>query len=327
MCSSNVRVALILIRMDKVVVLIPCFNEELSVSKVINDWKSSLPEAKIYVYDNNSTDDTARIALEAGALVRYECRQGKGNVIRSMFRDIDAQCYIMVDGDDTYSAEAASDMARLVLDEGYDMVIGDRLSSTYFQENKRLFHNFGNAAVRALINFIFGSNVQDIMTGCRAMSYRFVKSFPVVSQGFEIETEMTIHAIDKNMMLKNKVIGYSDRHEGSISKLNTFSDGLRVIQTILHLFCDYRPLQFFSILSLLMFIVSGLFFLPVLNDYLESGLVMRFPTLIACGFGAIVSLIAFFSGVILQSIKNNERREFEFRLKQVHEWYKANSRP
>ncbi|MBQ7221663.1 MAG: glycosyltransferase [Synergistaceae bacterium] len=312
--------------MDNIAILIPCFNEVLSVRKVIHDWKQALPEAAIYVYDNNSTDGTAEAASEAGAIVRHEHRQGKGNVIRSMFRDIDAECYIMVDGDDTYSASSGSEMAELILNNNADMVIGDRLSSTYFQENKRPFHNFGNSAVRALINFIFGSNVRDIMTGCRAMSYRFVKSFPVVSQGFEIETEMTIHAIDKNMLLVNKVIGYSDRHEGSVSKLNTFSDGLKVIKTILHLFCDYRPLQFFSILSAMLLLLSGGFFLPVLGQYLETGLVERFPTLIVCGFGVVMSVISLFSGVILQNIKNNERREFEFRLKQVNEWHKAECR-
>ena len=309
--------------MDKIAILIPCFNEVLSVSKVINDWRRELPEATVYVYDNNSTDGTADAARESGAIVRHEYRQGKGNVIRSMFRDIDAECYIMVDGDDTYSASSAREMAQLVLNGKADMVIGDRLSSTYFQENKRPFHNFGNSAVRALINFIFRSNVRDIMTGCRAMSYRFVKSFPVVSQGFEIETEMTIHAIDKNMLLVNKVIGYSDRHEGSVSKLNTFSDGLKVIKTILHLFCDYRPMYFFSTLSALMVLVSVLFFLPVLGQYMETGLVEKMPTLIVCGFGAMTSVISLFSGVILQTIKNNERREFEFRLKEVREWYKT----
>ena len=310
--------------MNKVAVLIPCFNEVLSVSKVINDWKRELPEAAIYVYDNNSTDGTAQAAREAGAIVKYEYRQGKGSVVRSMFRDIDAECYIMVDGDDTYSAEDGHEMAELVLAGKADMVIGDRLSSTYFQENKRPFHNLGNTCVRGLINFIFRDNIRDIMTGCRAMSYKFVKSFPVVSQGFEIETEMTIHAIDKNMLLVNKVIGYSDRHEGSVSKLNTFSDGLKVIKTILHLFCDYRPMYFFGAVSFVLLLMSLLFFLPVMSQYLTTGLVERFPTLIVCGFGAVMSVISLFSGIILQTIKNNERREFEFRLQEVQEWYKAN---
>ena len=311
--------------MNKVAILIPCFNEVLSIRKVIQDWKQELPEAAIYVYDNNSTDGTAQAAREAGAIVRHEYRQGKGSVIRSMFRDIDAECYIMVDGDDTYSAESGREMAELVLDGRADMVIGDRLSSTYFQENKRPFHNLGNTVVRGLINFIFRDNIRDIMTGCRAMSYKFVKSFPVVSQGFEIETEMTIHAIDKNMLLMNKVIGYSDRHEGSVSKLNTFSDGIKVIKTIFHLFCDYRPMYFFSSVSIVLLLLSIAFFLPVLKQYLATGLVERFPTLIVCGFGAVMSVISLFSGVILQTIKNNERREFEFRLQEVQEWYKAKS--
>ena len=309
--------------MDNIAVLIPCFNEALSVKKVIADWKHELPEAKIYVYDNNSTDGTAQIAHDAGATVRNEYRQGKGNVIRSMFRDIDAECYIMVDGDDTYSAGGGREMAEAVLSGKADMVIGDRLSSTYFQENKRPFHNFGNSLVRTLINLIFHSNVRDVMTGCRAMSWRFVKSFPLVSQGFEIETEMTIHAIDKNMLLLNQIIGYSDRHDGSSSKLSTFSDGMKVIRTIFHLFCDYRPFMFFGIIAAILALVSGLVFIPVLNEYLATGLVRRFPTLIACGFGMIAAIISFFSGVILQTIKNNERREFEFRLNEVSEWYKS----
>lgn len=309
--------------MDGIAILIPCFNEALSVKKVIADWKREIPEAKIYVYDNNSTDNTAQAAHDAGAIVRNEYRQGKGNVIRSMFRDIDAECYIMVDGDDTYSASEGREMSEAVLSGKADMVIGDRLSSTYFQENKRPFHNFGNTLVRTLINLIFRSDVRDVMTGCRAMSWRFVKSFPLVSQGFEIETEMTIHAIDKNMLLMNQIIGYSDRHDGSSSKLSTFSDGLKVIRTILHLFCDYRPFMFFWIIAAILAIVSGLVFVPVLNQYMITGLVPRFPTLIACGFGMIAAIISFFSGVILQTIKNNERREFEFRLQEVNQWHKS----
>ena len=311
------------VNLDDIAVLIPCFNEALTVKKVIQDWQKEIPEAKIYVYDNNSTDNTAQIAEEAGAIVRYEYRQGKGNVIRSMFNDIDARCYIMIDGDNTYPAESGREISKLVLEGKADMVIGDRLSSTYFQENKRPFHNFGNVIVKNLINFIFGSNVRDIMTGYRAMSYDFVKSFPVVSQGFEIETEMTIHAIDKNMLLRNETVKYIDREEGSVSKLNTFSDGFRVIRTILHLFCDYRPFYFFSIIAILLSLLSALFFIPVFNDYLHTGIVPRFPTLIICGFVALSALISFFSGIILQTIKHNERREFEFRLKEVREWYKT----
>lgn len=310
--------------MDKIAVLIPCFNEALSIRKVIDDWKRELPEAKIYVYDNNSTDSTDSIAKEAGAIVRHEYRQGKGNVIRSMFHDIDAECYILVDGDDTYPAESGREMSDSVLNRGIDMVIGDRLSSTYFRENKRPFHNFGNSIVKVLINRIFSADIQDVMTGCRAMSYRFVKSFPVISQGFEIETEMTIHAIDKNMLIENQIIKYQDRHDGSSSKLNTFSDGFRVIKTILHLFCDYRPFNFFSLIAVFLLLLSSLFFLPVLNEYVQTGLVRRFPTLIACGFAVLSALISFFSGMILQTIRNNERREFEFRLHEVKERYKEN---
>ena len=309
--------------MDNIAVIIPCFNEALSIKKVIEDWRRELPEAKIYVYDNNSTDNTDQIAQESGAIVRHEYKQGKGNVIRSMFRDIDAKCYIMVDGDDTYPAASGMELASPVLNGQADMVIGDRLSSTYFTENKRLFHNSGNIIVRSLINFIFRSNVYDIMTGLRAMSYKFVKSFPVVSQGFEIETEMTIHAIDKNMTIMNKVIEYSDRQEGSFSKLNTFSDGVKVLKTIMHLFCDYRPLYFFSVIAALLLLLSLIFFIPVLNEYISTGLVARFPTLITCGFGVVAALISLFSGIILQTIKNNERREFEFRLQEVSEWYKT----
>ncbi len=310
--------------MDDIAILIPCFNEEKTIKKVIENWRKEIPEAKIYVYDNNSTDNTASIASEAGAIVRHEYRQGKGNVIRSMFRDIDAKCYIMIDGDNTYPAEGGREMSNIVLENKADMLIGDRLSSTYFQENKRPFHNVGNMVVRSLINFIFGSNVRDIMTGYRVMSYDFVKSFPVVSQGFEIETEMTIHAIDKNMLLMNKPVKYIDREEGSSSKLNTFSDGFKVIRTILHLFCDYRPLYFFSIIAVILMILSVVFFIPVFDEYIQTGLVLRFPTLIVCGFGAISALISFFTGMILQTIKHNERRDFELKLKEVREWYKNN---
>ena len=309
-------------KLDDIAVLIPCYNEAVTIEKVVKDFKNYLPEAKIYVYDNNSVDESASIAQNAGAIVRHEFQQGKGNVVRRMFQDIDAKCYIMADGDDTYPAEDAPEMAELILNNNVDMVIGDRLSSTYFTENKRRFHNFGNTLVRNLINYIFKSNVRDIMTGYRAFSYRFVKSFPVVSQGFEIETEMTIHAIDKNMSLQNKIISYRDRPKGSTSKLNTFSDGFKVIKTILHLFCDYRPFYFFNIISFVLALLSILFFIPVFNSYLKTGLVERFPTLIICGFGMTASILAFFSGMILQTIKHKERREFEFKLQQINHWYK-----
>ena len=308
--------------MDKIAVLVPCYNESKTVQKVVRDWKAALPEAQIYVYDNNSTDGTDELAREAGAIVRYEHQQGKGNVVRRMFLEIDAECYIMVDGDDTYPAEEARVMVEEVLEQGVDMVIGDRLSSTYFEENKRPFHNFGNSIVRFAINHMFKTDIRDVMTGYRAFSYRFVKSFPVLSQGFEIETEMTIHAIDKNMSLKNHVITYRDRPEGSVSKLNTVSDGLKVLKTILHLFCDYKPLQFFGLLALILILLALLFFIPVFYEYLVTGLVERFPTLIVCGFCVISAMMSFFSGMILQTFKHKERREFEFRLQEISKWKK-----
>ncbi len=300
--------------MDRTAVLIPCYNEEQTVAKVITDCRAALPDAVIYVYDNNSTDRTAEIARSLGAVVRHEHQQGKGNVVRTMFREIDAECYIMVDGDDTYPAEDAPAMVQEVLENGADMVVGDRLSSTYFAENKRPFHNFGNSLMRAMINHIFHSDIRDIMTGYRAFSYRFAKSFPVVSQGFEIETEMTIHAIDKNMLVKNKVINYRDRPEGSTSKLNTFSDGLRVIRTMLKMMVDYRPIAFFGWISAVLAVLSIAFFVPVFRAFLETGKVNRFPTLIVCGFAMVTSVISLFSGLILQTIKHKENREFENHL-------------
>ena len=308
--------------MDSVAVLIPCYNEAASISKVVRDFKASLPEASIYVYDNNSTDGTDTIARNAGAIVRYEHRQGKGSVVRRMFSEIDAKCYILVDGDDTYPAEDSPEMAASVLEDDADMVTGDRLSSTYFQQNKRPFHNFGNSIVRTLINRIFRADVRDIMTGYRALSYRFVKSFPVVSQGFEIETEMTIHAVDKNMSIVNHVVNYRDRGEGSTSKLRTIPDGLKVICTIFRLFSNYEPMKFFGLAGVIAAGLSLGFFVPVLNDYLRTGLVERIPTLIVCGFGVMAAMSSFFAGVILQSIKHKERREFEFRLQEINQWQK-----
>lgn len=312
--------------MDKIAVLVPCYNESKTIAKVVSDFKRVLPEATIYVYDNNSTDGTDEIARQAGAVVRYEYRQGKGNVVRSMFRDIDAECYIMADGDDTYPAEVAAELADKVLNRNADMVVGDRLSSTYFTENKRPFHNFGNSLVRWSINKIFNSNVQDIMTGYRAFSYQFVKTFPVVSKGFEIETEMTIHAISMNMAVENVVIEYRDRPEGSESKLNTVSDGIKVLLTIFNLCKNFKPLFFFSILAAIMAAVSVGFFIPmVLIPYIRTGLVEHFPTLIACCFMLLAAIISFFSGLILDSIKLKARREFEFRLIQTKEM-KENAR-
>lgn len=303
--------------MDKIAVLIPCYNEEKTIEKVVDDFKQALPEAKIYVYNNNSSDDTAKKAQQAGALVRNEYMQGKGNVIRRMFREIDAQCYIMVDGDDTYPAENAREMADLVLQKNVDMVVGDRLSSTYFTENKRPFHNFGNSFVRNSINFLFKNNIKDIMTGYRAFSYEFVKTFPVLSKGFEIETEMSIHAIDKNMQIENVVIDYRDRPAGSESKLNTYSDGMRVLKTIARLYRIYAPVKFFGLISLLLALISLAFFWPVFVGYLQQGTVQKFPTLIVCGFTMIAAIQSFFAGLQLQSAVQKNRQDFEMNLNRV----------
>lgn len=304
--------------MDKIAVLVPCYNEAQTIKKVVEDFKRVLPQAVIYVYNNNSTDDTAKIAAEAGAIVRNEYKQGKGNVIRRMFREIDAECYIMTDGDDTYPAEFAPQMVDMVLNKNCDMVVGDRLSSTYFQENKRPFHNFGNDIVRKSINFLFKSKIKDIMTGFRAFSYQFVKTFPVLSTGFEIETEMTIHAVDKNMAVGNVVIDYRDRQEGSESKLNTFSDGFKVIKTIIRLFKAYKPIWFYGLVALILAIISIGFFIPILVIYGETGLVPKFPTLIMCCFVMTVAILSFFSGSILQSLRQKEKQDFELHLNQVY---------
>ena len=300
--------------MDKIAVLIPCYNESLTIKKVIEDWKSALPEAKIYVYDNNSTDNTAEIAMNAGATVKYEYQQGKGNVIRRMFREIDAESYIMIDGDDTYPAEHGREMVELVLNKNVDMVVGDRLSSTYFEENKKPFHNFGNEIVRKSINRMFKSDIKDIMTGFRAFSYNFVKTFPVLSKGFEIETEMSIHAVDKNMYVENVIVDYRDRPNGSESKLNTFSDGIKVLKTIGRLYRDYRPLGFYSFLAAILAIISTIFIIPVIITYGKTGLVPAFPTLIVCGFVYLAALLSFFCGMILASIQLRNRQEFEMEL-------------
>ena len=300
--------------MDKIAVLIPCYNESKTIEKVVTDFKKELPESVIYVYDNNSTDGTSDIAQKAGAIVRQEYQQGKGHVIRRMFREIDAECYIMVDGDDTYPAKSAREMADKVLERKVDMVIGDRLSSTYFEENKRPFHNFGNSLVRSSINLLFKSDIMDIMTGYRAFSYQFVKTFPVLSKGFEIETEMSIHAIDKNLFVENVVIDYKDRPEGSESKLNTYSDGMKILFTIIRLYRNYRPMHFFALVSLVLFLLSVGFFIPVFIDYINTGLVERFPTLIVCGFTFLTAIISSFSGLILANIQQKDRRDFESKL-------------
>ena len=297
--------------MDKIAVLIPCFNESTTIEKVVNDFKIALPDSVIYVYDNNSTDGTADIAAKAGAIVRREYRQGKGNVIRSMFRQIDAECYLMIDGDDTYPAKDAKKMCDLVLNKGVDMVIGDRLSSTYFAENKRPFHNLGNRMVRCIINWLFGSNVRDIMTGYRAFSYQFVKNFPVLSKGFEIETEMTIHALDKNFLLEEIVVNYKDRPEGSVSKLNTYLDGIKVLTTIARLFRDYKPFAFFGCWALLIAIIALALFIPVLLEYFDSGLVPRFPTLIVSTVLGMMALMLWASGIILEVIAKKHRQLYE----------------
>lgn len=300
--------------MDKVAVLIPCYNESCTIEKVVRDFREVLPEAVIYVYDNNSKDGTAEIAERAGAVVRHEYQQGKGNVLRRMFGEIDAQCYLIVDGDDTYPAIHAPEMVDKVLHHNADMVVGDRLSSTYFEENKRPFHNFGNTIVRGTINLLFKNNIKDIMTGYRAFSYRYVKTFPVLSKGFEIETEMSIHAIDKNLQVENVVIQYRDRPEGSESKLNTYSDGMKVLTTIRRLFGNYRPMAFYGIISLLLTILALIFFIPIMIEFARTGLVARFPTLIVCGFVVLAAIISFFAGMLLQSIYQNTRREFEINL-------------
>lgn len=301
-------------KMDKIAVLIPCYNEEKTIEKVVKDAKAALPEAVIYVYNNNSTDRTAEIAKQAGAVVRNEYKQGKGNVIRRMFQEIDAQCYIMVDGDDTYPMENAQEMADLVLTRNADMVVGDRLSSTYFEENKRPFHNVGNSMVRASINALFKSDIRDIMTGYRAFSYRFVKTFPVLSRGFEIETEMTIHSVYNNMQVENVVITYRDRPEGSESKLNTYSDGFKVLRTIFRMFRQYRPFAFFGMLALILMLIAVAFFIPVGIEFVETGLVPKIPTLIVCGFAALAAIQSFFAGLILHNLGMKDRRDFEFRL-------------
>lgn len=308
---------------DRIAVLIPCYNESKTVEKVVRDFRRALPEAVVYVYDNNSTDGTGEIAARAGAIVRRERMQGKGNVIRRMFREIDADCYVMVDGDDTYPAECAPEMVRMVLHEQADMVVGDRLSSTYFTENKRPFHNMGNGLVRACINRLFKSDIKDIMTGYRAFSYAFVKTYPVLSKGFEIETDMTIHAINRNMQVANVVVSYRDRPDGSVSKLNTYQDGARVLMTIARLYKNYRPFSFFGALALLLALLSTLFVTPVVLEFLKTGLVPRFPTLIACCVTMLAALLLLTVGLILSTLQEKDKRDFEFQLQQVDYQYKS----
>ena len=303
----------------KIAVLIPCYNESLTIEKVVTDFRRELPEATIYVYDNNSKDNTAEIAEKAGAVVCYEYRQGKGNVIRSMFRDINADCYIITDGDDTYPAEYARQMCDLVLSGKVDMVIGDRLSATYFEENKRPFHNFGNSLVRGCINTFWSNKTKilDVMTGYRAFSPIFVKSFPILSQGFEIETEMTIHALDKNLLIQSIPVNYRDRPAGSVSKLNTYVDGAKVLMTIFNLYRNYRPLRFFGIMAIILMLISLFMFLPVFTEYLSTGLVPKIPTLIVSGLLALTAILSVVCGLILDTIANNARKDFEIKMNMI----------
>ena len=303
----------------KTAVLIPCYNEAKTIGRVVADFKEKMPHADIYVYDNNSTDNTAELAEQAGAIVRYEHKQGKGNVVRTMFREVNADCYVMVDGDDTYPADFGPRLEQLVLSGKADMAVGDRLSSTYFTENKRPFHNFGNVLVRRMINFLFRAKLNDIMTGARAFSKDFVKSFPVISKGFEIETEMTIFALDNNFAIKEVPIAYQDRPQGSESKLNTYSDGLKVLKTIVNLFKDTKPLAFFSILSLILLLISFGFFLPILIQFVQTGIVDKFPTLIVISALTVIALLNFFCGVILSVLKKQHRQNFERQLTVLHE--------
>lgn len=303
--------------MSKIAVLIPCYNESKTIAKVVKDYKAALPDADIYVYDNNSSDNTDKIAAEAGAIVKYEYRQGKGNVIRSMFRDINADCYLMIDGDDTYPAENAREMCDLVLSVKADMVIGDRLSSTYFEENKRPFHGFGNVLVRKFINMFWGNNkntIVDVMTGYRAFSPMFVKTFPVLSKGFEIETEMTIHALDKNLLLKSVPVSYRDRPEGSFSKLNTYTDGIKVLMTIFILYKNYKPLKFFSTVSLVLALFSLALFIPIFAEYLKTGLVPKLPTLVVSSIMMLAAFLSFVCGLILDTENQKDKQFFELQM-------------
>lgn len=305
--------------MDKIAILIPCYNEEKTIEKVVRDAKAALPEAVIYVYDNNSTDKTVELAKAAGAVVRHEYKQGKGNVVRRMFREIEAECYLMIDGDDTYPLDGAAEMVDRVLTYHADMVVGDRLSSTYFTENKRPFHNFGNSLVRGTINYLFHSDIKDIMTGYRAFSHGFVKTFPVFSEGFQIETEMTIHAVNYRMQVDNVIVEYRDRPEGSTSKLNTYSDGYKVLLKIMQLFKTYKPFGFFGLIGLLLALVAVIMLVPVLFEYLQTGLVPRFPTLFVGCFMLLAAVQSFFTGLILNEMTWKDRRDFEYRLKRVSE--------
>lgn len=298
----------------KTAILIPCYNESATIEKVVTDFKNTMSHADVYVYDNNSTDGSDEIARKAGAIVSYEYKQGKGNVVKSMFRDIKADCYIMVDGDDTYPVENALEFEELILSGKADMVIGDRLSSTYFEENDRLFHNTGNKVVRKSINMFFKSDLHDIMTGMRAFNYNFVKSFPIQSKEFEIETEMSVFALMNNFKIVEIPIQYRDRVEGSESKLNTYSDGFKVIMMIFSLIRDERPLLFFSVVSFILLIISGIYFFPILFNFFRSGIVLKIPTLIVISTVVIIAALTFFVGVILHVLKRQHAENLEHHI-------------
>lgn len=307
--------------MDKIAVLIPCYNEAPTIEKVIKDFQEVLPEAVIYVYDNNSTDGTDEIARRAGAVVRYEKKQGKGNVVKRMFREIDAECYLMVDGDDTYAASDGPMLVSRVLYDGADMAVGDRLSSTYFAENKRVLNSFGNRLMRKVINGIFSSDIKDILTGYRAFSFDFVKTFPISSEGFDIETEMTIHAIDKKMQIDNVVIEYKDREGESESKLHPVRDGMKAIGKMLSLYKNYKPVAFFGIIAAVLFIVAVAFFVPILVEFINTGLVPKIPTLIVCGFLVMAAIVSLFVGILLSNIVHKNHQDFEIARLAAHGRY------
>lgn len=305
---------------EKIAILIPCYNESLTIKKVINDFKRELPEADIYVYDNNSTDNTYEIALNEGAIVKKEPRQGKGNVIRQMFFDIEADYYLMVDGDDTYPAENSKELITALREGRADMVIGDRLSNgTYFNENKRAFHDFGNNLVKNSINRLYQANIKDVMTGYRGFNRMFVKSFPVMSSGFQIETEFTIHALDKRFKLVEIPIDYRDRPEGSESKLDTYSDGFKVLLTILKMFKDYKPLLFFSIISLIFFLFGLIFGVPVINEFIRTGFITKVPSSILATGLMVFALLLLITGLILDTVVTNSKKEYELNLYHLYE--------
>ena len=306
--------------MDRLYLVVPCYNEEVTIHKVVSDFKRELPEADIYVYDNNSSDDTSRLAKDAGAIVRFEPRQGKGNVVRQMFRDIDADCYLMVDGDDTYPAEAARELCDPILNGEADMTVGDRLSNgTYAEENKRAFHGFGNDLVRVMIKWIYGYTFDDVMTGYRAFSRPFVKTFPVMSEGFQIETEISIHAVDRRWRIKDVPIVYRDRPEGSVSKLNTIGDGMKVMIAIASLFKNYRPLKFFSLAALALAIIGLLLGVPVIVEFFKTGLVPRLPTAVLATAFMFLCGLSIATGLVLDNLAKTERKQWELEVYHIME--------